>query len=382
MLPLMCLLGCHLGVSLLAPLCLTVCDSPHTLPAASPSLHPCQRLSMKITPVATCQHTANVCSIAATSNFAWVYSGGQDGVIRKFDFFGSLHSGGRSSHPPKGALADINPKPGVLLNSWDAVEDPTGADIEDVSPVSSLCVQHSGMWALSGFRNGHVALWSLRVDEGSRQYVFNNHSRLVTSVVACKDEKSFLSSSLDGSLAQTDLNTGKCAVMGTLPSDILVCIKHPIEDYFCTASSDGCLRLWDMRAATAVRCIISGDVPISLDWCPSGLRLYAGMREGNVFAWDLRTSGAGRNLCRPSSTPVSLVKVIARGNHLLVGSSQGMVCYHLANGENAPVEGPMGVPILAATSNAVGTLLAIATGSQVGSGSKYEKSALLYAVEV
>ena len=42
-------------------------------------------------PQVLCPHACNIDCIAATDNMRWVLTGGADGIVRKYDFFGSLN---------------------------------------------------------------------------------------------------------------------------------------------------------------------------------------------------------------------------------------------------------------------------------------------------
>ena len=38
-----------------------------------------------------CRDSSGILSLAATRNFKWVYTGSEDGIIRKYDFFASMN---------------------------------------------------------------------------------------------------------------------------------------------------------------------------------------------------------------------------------------------------------------------------------------------------
>lgn len=82
-----------------------------------------------IQPCVAIPHPASVDCVAATDNMRWVFTGGADGLIRKFDFFGSLNS-----------------RQSVLLNQWCVSKSTTKLP----SPVCSLVCETEGMWAISG----------------------------------------------------------------------------------------------------------------------------------------------------------------------------------------------------------------------------------------
>lgn len=69
-----------------------------------------------------------------------------------------------------------------------------------------------------------------------------------------------------------------------------------------SASSDGTVRLWDVRQNQAVQTLHSApSIPLfSVSWSPDGRRIAAGTEDGNVLLWDAQTGNQTATWLGPS----------------------------------------------------------------------------------
>ncbi|GMG22331.1 unnamed protein product [Ambrosiozyma monospora] len=207
---------------------------------------------VEVSPHVAIPYAVPVHSLAVTRGPRWMFTGGEDGIIRKFDFFGSVEGkspltvaqrhqlvdsisfGGMmnsywENEQPyykdellkmlvKEAEAAVKPTRGKKKNQQQTVTvDPNGITSYEprLSPVYSLAVESNGFWLLSGLKSGGITLQSVRSGEGVIRYYFREgkdekqHSSTVSCLKMNSDETRFLSGSWDQKILQWDLNTGQ-----------------------------------------------------------------------------------------------------------------------------------------------------------------------------
>ncbi|RPB05259.1 WD40 repeat-like protein [Choiromyces venosus 120613-1] len=150
----------------------------------------------------------------------WVFTGGSDGYIRRFDWFGSINGKVPLTVAQRHPFVDSVTRAGVLLSYWENEEPivagkpqvlhvPETTDDLKLSPVYSLAVQNQSLWLLSGLESGGINLQSVRHDEGKIITTLRKHNSAVSVLTLANDEKSVLSGSWDGIVYDWDLNTGQ-----------------------------------------------------------------------------------------------------------------------------------------------------------------------------
>ncbi|KAJ1841861.1 Transcription factor spt8, partial [Coemansia sp. RSA 486] len=132
---------------------------------------------------------------AATADLRWLYSGGEDGYIRKWDFFATVNGKQLLTQGQRHSLVDSVTKAGVMSSYWDHLDIATDTAGEALSPVYSLAAHSEGMWVASGMSSGHIALWSVRHDEGRRIALLNKHKQPVSVLRTTPDEFGLVSGS-------------------------------------------------------------------------------------------------------------------------------------------------------------------------------------------
>jgi transcriptional activator SPT8 len=113
----------------------------------------------KIDPYVAAPQSTSINAFCATPCMRWVFTGGSDGYIRKFDWFGSMNGKVPLTVAQKHSFVDTVTRAGILLSYWEN-EDlttnnsflhvPETVDDLKLSPVYSLAVQNQSLWILSG----------------------------------------------------------------------------------------------------------------------------------------------------------------------------------------------------------------------------------------
>lgn len=163
-----------------------------------------------IIPTIAAPHSTSINCITATPDMRWVFSGGADGYVRKFNWPDTVNSKSMLTVAQRHPFVDSVTKHGVLMSYWDN-EEWTGkpGDGAELSPVHSLAVQYEGLWLMSGLESGSIVLTSVRHGEGSRITSLQGHNSAVSVLAMAKDERSCLSGSWDKTINDWDLETGK-----------------------------------------------------------------------------------------------------------------------------------------------------------------------------
>ncbi|KAK8205062.1 transcription factor SPT8 [Phyllosticta capitalensis] len=198
--------------------------SPHrsTTPSTStlpwrPSVRPeaLTASTYDIVPTIAAPHSTSINTITATPDMRWVFSGGADGYIRKFNWVDTANGKLMLTVAQRHPFVDSVTKAGVLLSYWENEDSPdrsssaTNDDSTSLSPVYSLAVHHQALWLLSGTESGAINLQTVRHQEGHRITSLRKHTSAVSVLSLSQDEKSVLSGSWDKTINDWDLNTGQ-----------------------------------------------------------------------------------------------------------------------------------------------------------------------------
>ncbi|KZF23073.1 WD40 repeat-like protein [Xylona heveae TC161] len=165
-----------------------------------------------IVPTIAAPHSTSINAVTATPDMRWVFSGGADGYVRKFNWVDTVNSKVMLTVAQRHPFVDSVTKAGVLTSYWENEEPQIklpGDDTLALSPVYSLAVHHRALWLLSGLESGCINLQSVRHDEGKRITSLRKHTSAVSVLTLAHDEKSVLSGSWDKNIHDWDLNTGQ-----------------------------------------------------------------------------------------------------------------------------------------------------------------------------
>ncbi|KAL6156584.1 Transcription factor spt8 [Exserohilum turcicum] len=160
-----------------------------------------------IIPTIAAPHSTSINAITATPDMRWVFTGGADGYIRKFNWVDTANGKLALTVAQRHPFVDSVTKAGVLLSYWEN-EDHAGAN-DNLSPIYSLAVHHQALWLLSGLDSGGINLQTVRHQEGTRVHTLRSHTSAVSVLTLAQDELSVLSGSWDKTINDWDLNTGQ-----------------------------------------------------------------------------------------------------------------------------------------------------------------------------
>ncbi|KAA8647089.1 hypothetical protein EYZ11_004101 [Aspergillus tanneri] len=156
-----------------------------------------------IVPTTAAPHSTSINAVTATADMRWVFSGGSDGYVRKFNWVDSINGKLMLTVAQRHPFVDSVMKAGVLMTYWENM------DGNNLSPVYSLASHSEGLWLLSGLESGAIRLQSVRHDEGKEIALLQQHTSAVSVLNLTSDEKSLLSGSWDKRVFDWDLNTGQ-----------------------------------------------------------------------------------------------------------------------------------------------------------------------------
>ncbi|KAI8852209.1 WD40-repeat-containing domain protein [Chytridium lagenaria] len=332
--------------------------------------------SYEILPYVSAVHPCPIYSTATTRNMKWLFTGGEDGFIRKYDYFASMNGEGVLTQNQKHGLVDSIQKGGVLVSAWE-LEEITGQPLQAIngepslvkkdgdqqvpvaptkfSPVYSLAVQSEAAWCLAGAESGNINLYTVRHDEGYCQHVLRGHKRPVSVLVLDSSETAVISGGWDKNILLWDLNTGS-QVMEFKGSNSQITsasfqptgppaegVVTSTDSLLMVTSFDGSINFYDKRASgESVRKFAPVSVPpwaISACWGPDGQKVYAGRRNSTVDEFDFGEGRLMRNLKLPrDSGAVSQVAAMPNGRHIICASFDNVRLYDLQHSETQPLE--------------------------------------------
>ena len=167
-----------------------------------------------IVPTIAAPQSTSVNAVTGTADTHWVFSGGSDGYIRRYNWADSVNSKLMLTVAQRHPFVDSVVKAGVLMSYWENWDSRAKGSSQSgggglLSPVYSLAVQSQGLWLLSGTESGTIRLQSIRHDEGKEIALLQQHTSAVSVLTLSSDERSLLSGSWDKSVLDWDLNVGK-----------------------------------------------------------------------------------------------------------------------------------------------------------------------------
>ncbi|QID86653.1 Transcription factor spt8 [Saccharomyces pastorianus] len=177
--------------------------------------------SYNIYPTAAIPIQTHVNALAVSRGLRYLFLGGNDGYIRKYDLLNTLEGKLSLTILQKHSLAESIQNAGILQSYWvneipqkksEMKLSANKAEYEPkVSPVHSLEVQSECLFILSGLQNGGITMQGVRYMEGSIAHYFkgrNGHNQIVNILKLNGQEDRFLSGSWDKRLLEWDLQTG------------------------------------------------------------------------------------------------------------------------------------------------------------------------------
>ncbi|KAI9203003.1 WD40-repeat-containing domain protein [Polychytrium aggregatum] len=323
-----------------------------------------------VTPVVSAGHPCSVYCVAATRNMRWVYTGGDDGFIRKFDFVPSMNGDYPLPLNQRHGLADSIIRGGLLISAWENEETlprPNAADSAPtenrISPVYSIDVHSEGAWVVTGCESGAINMWTGRHDEGTCFHTLQHHKNSVSVLKITPDETGLFSGSWDKSVLRWDLNVGRVVREFSGASSQITSISlrptpntgtglpsRSTESILMCTSFDGCIGIFDERVPgrPQIRKILPQGSPpwaLSACWSNDGKRIYCGRRNGTVDEYDFAEGKILRTLRLPrDSGAVSQVNIMPNDRHLLCASYDNIRLWDLQASESKPTAADSSVP--------------------------------------
>ncbi|TGZ82946.1 WD40 repeat-like protein [Ascodesmis nigricans] len=203
----------------------------------------------EIIPYVAAPQSTSINAFCSTPCMKWVFTGGSDGYIRKYDWFSSINGKVPLTVAQKHPFVDSVTRAGVLLSYWENEEQPVKnnllhipetTDDTKLSPVYSLAVHSQALWLLSGLESGGINLQTVRHDEGRIVHTLRQHSSAVSVLTLSSDEISVLSGSWDRTIADWDLNTGQPVRIYTLPAGQISSLEfRPTSTALPVATTNG-----------------------------------------------------------------------------------------------------------------------------------------------
>lgn len=186
-----------------------------------PSQEAKEAATFDIVPFGALLHGGPVYCMDFSWGLKWLFTGGQDGYIRKYNFLDTINGKTLLTAAQRHPFVDSITKAGVIQSYWEnevpfREEDKpkTGADgmyEPKLSPVYSLAVQSEAVWLLAGLENGGITLQTVRHGEGQIQAYLDKHESAVSCIKLSTDERSAVSGSWDKTIVEWDLDTGRAA---------------------------------------------------------------------------------------------------------------------------------------------------------------------------
>lgn len=190
-----------------------------------------------IVPTIAAPQSTSINAVCATSDMRWVFTGGSDGYIRKFNWVDSVNNKLALTVAQRHPFVDSVVKAGVLMTYWENM-DARPVPSQVLSPVYSLACQSQALWLLSGTSSGAIRMQSIRHDEGREIALLRKHTSAVSVLSLSSDERSLLSGSWDKTVLDWDLDTGQVrTTFGASASQISAIESRPLSSLPVPAES-------------------------------------------------------------------------------------------------------------------------------------------------
>ncbi|PVU93683.1 hypothetical protein BB561_003109 [Smittium simulii] len=283
----------------------------------------------EIAPYALAMINYETFAVTGTQNIRWLFTGGEDGHIYKWDFFASMNGKTALTQWQKHQQVESVTKAGVLASYFYHEEERIPSfDNKVFSPVYSLDVQSEGLWIVSGKNSGDVGMWSIRHDEGRCIHNFKRHTAPVSALKLTYDEYGLISGSWDKNIHLSSISfqpiQSQNSTNATNQTPLLM-----------TTSIDGQTLLWDVRDKNEIGIkfeLPTGTPPWALSscWKSDGKKAYIGRRNNKIEEFDIVAGKLLQTMKLPlSSGPVSQVCSLPN-NNLLSASFDNIRIWNMA----------------------------------------------------
>jgi transcriptional activator SPT8 len=201
--------------------------------------------SYDIVPTMAAPMSTSVNAICGTFDTRWIFTGGADGYIRKYNWVDTVNNKLALTVAQRHPFVDSVVKAGVLMTYWENwdVKSRSPGSLEahtsqTISPVYSLACHSQALWLLAGTASGAIRLQSIRHEEGKEIALLQKHTSAVSVLSLSSDERSLLSGSWDKTVLDWDLETGKVRTAFAPSASQISCIEsRPISSLPVPAES-------------------------------------------------------------------------------------------------------------------------------------------------
>ena len=318
--------------------------------------------------------TGAVFGIAFHPSQPWLYSGGKDGRIIRWQ----LPQDGQAAQPLQQwnvEAGDVNslavsPDGGVLASGhddggirlWQAdsgklIRTLTGHQAL-IAAGFGLAFSPDGAWLASASYDQTAKLWDWRKGKKALQ-TLQGHTDNVLGLAFSPDSRQLATASQDHSIRLWDAQTGKAQrVLQGHRNNVfgLRFIPGPGAGWLASASDDTTIRLWDVASGTTLRILqghSAGVGGLALGGAPAGLALkvaaqaapagkpapgplFSASNDGSVKRWPLELPELLRLPSEPASTAIA-----PEGRHVVVGFADGSLrVYALETGTVQSLDPP------------------------------------------
>ncbi|QLQ79304.1 hypothetical protein HG537_0B06520 [Torulaspora globosa] len=174
-----------------------------------------------IYPTAAIPIQTDVNAVAMSKGLKYLFLGGSDGYIRKYDFLNTMDGKLSLTILQKHSLAESIQNAGILVSYWENEIPQRRSEMKlsknnkeyepKVSPVYSIEVQSECLFMLSGLEDGGITMQGVRYMEGTIGHYFKGkegHNNVVNQLKLNGEETKFISGSWDKRILEWDLKTG------------------------------------------------------------------------------------------------------------------------------------------------------------------------------
>ncbi|EDV22055.1 uncharacterized protein TRIADDRAFT_64168 [Trichoplax adhaerens] len=206
---------------------------------------------------------------------------------------------------------------------FDRTEDKIIATLKGHSKKVNKVIYHPNEdIVFSGSQDSTVRVWS--VPESSSRHMIKVHEKAITGVSLHATGEYLLTSSADQLWAFSDLQSGRVITKSDPgdKQDEFTCAEfHPDGLIFGTGTSDGIIKIWDLKERTNVANFSGHSASITdISFSENGYYLATAAEDSTVKLWDLRKLKNFKSITLDDSV-VKSVSFDQSGTYMVIGGS-------------------------------------------------------------
>lgn len=303
-----------------------------------------------------------VSALAMTSDGRYAISGSEEQTLRLWDLESGKERWSRHGHTAPISEVFVTPdnqrvlsiSDDLTLKVWDLE---SGAELHTIScyPLDSQFLALStrdGQYAVAPY--GEVlGVWNLQPDTGAVTDLefLRGHSARVNAVAATPDERYIVSASSDGLLKVWDLKAKKeVRTLQGHTTGVRAVAVSPRGDQAVSAAEDGTLKVWSLETGTELRTLEGhGGQVNAVVLTPDGEQAISASTDQTLKVW-LLGSGTERFTLRGHVAGVTHLAMLPDGQRVVSASEDGTLrIWDLETGRERAVLRGQGGPVVALT---------------------------------